>query len=572
MAAYGVRKLGGACALALVAALAATSPAIADGGGKDCAPVGALPDYLPAGPAHHDAYDAVSFFHKGPDGGNDEIKISGQVCKQEYDLKNGGQQQSNLEMQYNYRSQFDSLGAETTYKDDYETDAKLAKDGHETWLKVITDANLNEVHVTVVNLQPMKQTLIAPSGKDYRLLGHMPNYAVTSVDKSRFDEHAFLVHSDDGNNRSKVEGARYDIEYDIKKGAHPATPLEIATNYRNALKQIGAEILYAEDDESSTVARYDDHGQAIWMQIDTDGDSINIYTIEEKAFQASIKPPDASAMKTALDKDGHIALYIHFDFDKATLRPDAAPIIAQVVSLLQDNPDLRLSVEGNTDNIGGHDYNVKLSKDRAASVVAELVKAGIAADRLKSSGNGPDKPITDNDDSMGRAKNRRVELVKLASAAPAAKAGPAATTGVAATAVASSGAVFAGTWQADLHTLPPQQPPLKSQTLAIAPIAGGYSTKQTNVQLDKDGGTSTVTIGGKILPNGKPFKGGMGETRSCKNVNATTIECTVAMGPTHADETYALSAGDKTLTDTLKVKGPDGKEHAMATVYKKAAS
>ncbi|MGH8539211.1 MAG: OmpA family protein, partial [Stenotrophobium sp.] len=101
-----------------------------------------------------------------------------------------------------------------------------------------------------------------------------------------------------------------------------------------------------------------------------------------------------------------------FDFDKATLRPDAAPIVAQVVALLKDNPALKLSVEGNTDNVGGHDYNVKLSQQRAAAVVAELVKAGIAADRLKAAGNGPDKPIADNASSRGRAKNRRVELVK----------------------------------------------------------------------------------------------------------------------------------------------------------------
>ncbi len=136
-------------------------------------------------------------------------------------------------------------------------------------------------------------------------------------------------------------------------------------------------------------------------------------TIEVKSFAATIQPPTADAMKAALDKDGHLALYVHFDFNKATLRPDAKPIIDQVIALMKNNPDLKLEIDGHTDSIGGHDYNMKLSQDRAASVVAAVVKGGIDAGRLKSAGFGPDKPIADNAKPEGRAKNRRVELVKI---------------------------------------------------------------------------------------------------------------------------------------------------------------
>ncbi|MGH8041966.1 MAG: OmpA family protein, partial [Rudaea sp.] len=230
--------------------------------------------------------------------------------------------------------------------------------------------------------------------------------------KVHFDQHKFRVHSADGDNDVNVQGTRFDLTYDLKKGAPEVSNIEILENYRSALKTLGATALSSGDHE--IVARYDDHGQAIWMQIDADSNlnEVVIHVIEEKAFQATIKPPDAGAMKTALDKDGHVALYINFDFDKATLRPDAAPIVAQVVALLKGNPGLKLSVDGNTDNVGGHDYNVELSQQRAAAVVAALVKSGIAAGRLKSAGYGPDKPIADNDSSRGRAKNRRVELVK----------------------------------------------------------------------------------------------------------------------------------------------------------------
>ncbi len=118
-------------------------------------------------------------------------------------------------------------------------------------------------------------------------------------------------------------------------------------------------------------------------------------------------------MKAALDKDGHIALDVHFDFNKATLRPDAKPIIDQVVALMKNNPGLKIEIDGHTDNIGSHDYNVKLSQERAAAVVAAVVAGGIDAGRFKSAGFGPDKPVADNTKEEGRAKNRRVELVKI---------------------------------------------------------------------------------------------------------------------------------------------------------------
>ncbi len=107
-----------------------------------------------------------------------------------------------------------------------------------------------------------------------------------------------------------------------------------------------------------------------------------------------------------------IALYVNFDFNKATLKPDAQPVIAQLVELLKRNPGLKVSIEGHTDNIGLHDYNVKLSQDRAAAVVAAIKAAGIDGSLLSSAGFGPDKPVASNDQEDGRAKNRRVELVK----------------------------------------------------------------------------------------------------------------------------------------------------------------
>ena len=125
-----------------------------------------------------------------------------------------------------------------------------------------------------------------------------------------------------------------------------------------------------------------------------------------------VEDPTAGSLKSQLDQTGRAVLYINFDFNKSTLRPDAKPIIAQVVKLLTDDPSLTLAINGHTDNVGQHDYNVKLSQTRAAAVVSALVAANIASARLSSGGFGPDQPIDDNGTEKGRAKNRRVELVK----------------------------------------------------------------------------------------------------------------------------------------------------------------
>ena len=107
-----------------------------------------------------------------------------------------------------------------------------------------------------------------------------------------------------------------------------------------------------------------------------------------------------------------MALYLNFDSDKATLRPDAQPTLAEVQKLLTDSPDLRLAVQGHTDNTSTPAHNQQLSEARAQAVVAALTAQGIAASRLQAAGFGQTQPRADNATEAGRAQNRRVELVK----------------------------------------------------------------------------------------------------------------------------------------------------------------
>jgi outer membrane protein OmpA-like peptidoglycan-associated protein len=137
-----------------------------------------------------------------------------------------------------------------------------------------------------------------------------------------------------------------------------------------------------------------------------------VSVLEKQAMQSSLGFLDATAMKKELDAKGRVALYINFDLDKATLRPDAQPIIDEIQKLLAADAALKLSIEGHTDSTGSADHNRTLATSRARAVLGALVGLGVDASRLSSQGFGPDKPIADNATDAGRAKNRRVELVK----------------------------------------------------------------------------------------------------------------------------------------------------------------
>jgi OOP family OmpA-OmpF porin len=136
--------------------------------------------------------------------------------------------------------------------------------------------------------------------------------------------------------------------------------------------------------------------------------------VESAAMESKMVTVDASAMAKDIAATGHVALYgILFDTDKTDIKPESAATIAEIAKFLKQDPTVKLYVVGHTDNVGGYDYNVGLSQRRAAAVVQELArKHGVAAARLKPAGTGPLAPVAPNDKEDGRAKNRRVELVK----------------------------------------------------------------------------------------------------------------------------------------------------------------
>ena len=112
--------------------------------------------------------------------------------------------------------------------------------------------------------------------------------------------------------------------------------------------------------------------------------------------------------------DGKFITYgITFDVGKAVIKPESMGEINRIVNLMNENPDLKFEVQGHTDATGNAASNQTLSEKRAQAIVAKLVEMGISADRLTAVGKGQTSPIADNSTDEGRAKNRRVEFVKL---------------------------------------------------------------------------------------------------------------------------------------------------------------
>jgi outer membrane protein OmpA-like peptidoglycan-associated protein len=118
-------------------------------------------------------------------------------------------------------------------------------------------------------------------------------------------------------------------------------------------------------------------------------------------------------LRKDLAAQGRARLYgILFDTDSARLKPESLPTLDEVVRLLKDEPSWSLVIEGHTDSTSTAAHNQTLSEQRAKSVQDYLTGKGIVAPRLSTVGFGQSKPVADNATELGRARNRRVELVR----------------------------------------------------------------------------------------------------------------------------------------------------------------
>lgn len=192
-------------------------------------------------------------------------------------------------------------------------------------------------------------------------------------------------------------------------------PAIVAREYAEVAKRQGGKLINQQEGSSGPFiyrfARAD--GGADWLVLKDNFEGYYTLLVVEEAQRESTVTISAQDMSNALKAEGDVALYIEFETAKAEILPAGQGVVKEIVTLLRNEPTLKVSIEGHTDNTGNAAENQRLSQARAEAVMKAVIAQGIDAKRLKSAGHGATYPIADNRKEAGRSKNRRVELVKL---------------------------------------------------------------------------------------------------------------------------------------------------------------
>ncbi len=262
----------------------------------------------------------------------------------------------------------------------------------------------------VIGAAQTKAAADAAGCQDHPLFTRMQNMRITTCRMSEFESFAFRTGK--GNQTTPVEGKRVEMRYQILPGNPPPSAIAIIRNHQQAIKAIGGTVLY--EDQRYTTLKISKDGKDIWTQVDTAWGGGYMLAIVEKQAMVQQVVASAEVFRSGLQAAGHVEVPgIFFDTGKSELKPESAAAVAEIAKLLKADAALKVYVVGHTDNVASLDLNVKLSQARAESVMRMLVSEhGIAAARLVARGAGPLAPVASNDNEEGRARNRRVELVK----------------------------------------------------------------------------------------------------------------------------------------------------------------
>lgn len=299
-----------------------------------------------------------------------------------------------------------------------------------------------------------------PGARDNPLLKRYDGSIIFQYSQKEFDEYSMalgkgLNPSGGGKSNEKeqmVEGKVTRISYVVPNGR---STLEVFRNYENELKAKGFQTLFTASKEDlgyefqrryegiySQVFEYSDfnsryaaaklsrpegdvyaavfvtgytYGTTADLKLEKNQTLVQVDIVETKPMEEKMVSVSAEKMASSIQDTGRIALYgIYFEFNKADLKQESAATLEQIAKLLSSDPGLKLLVTGHTDNVGSFESNRTLSERRAQAVVSELVTHySVSSERLFPFGVSFAAPAASNDTEEGRAKNRRVELVRM---------------------------------------------------------------------------------------------------------------------------------------------------------------
>ncbi|MBI3137934.1 MAG: OmpA family protein [Sphingobacteriales bacterium] len=244
-----------------------------------------------------------------------------------------------------------------------------------------------------------------------KYMTRMPGFKLDNCNLSEYSTYKFS-YLDLKNNRiyKEAAGRFYHLRYaKIKEEPRKFSGEQIRLNYHNAvLKAKGSSLSVRKD-----FFKMNQNGKTVWFTIenaeDSDDQGFDLFIVEVEDMKQDVEV----SMSEEIDRNGKFALYgILFDVGKSVIKPESAPALQLVIDYLNDNPAVKIHVVGHTDNTGVFTSNITLSKSRAKAVKDYLISKGIGAKRLLSDGVASLCPVSTNDTEEGRAKNRRVEIVK----------------------------------------------------------------------------------------------------------------------------------------------------------------
>jgi OmpA-OmpF porin, OOP family len=214
-----------------------------------------------------------------------------------------------------------------------------------------------------------------------------------------------------------AKGQQKDVEGELQQVGYAcpadASGLQIQRNAEAAFLQSGYRIVF-KDAYATTRFWLTAQSGPQWATLYSEGRGYNLTTVKTKPMEQSMQAANADGWAQQINQTGRVSVYgINFDTGKATLRPESESVLAEMAALLQKQPEWYMLVAGHTDTVGTDAVNVPLSRQRAEAVIAWLGAKGIDKSRLTAAGFGAKKPLADNTTEEGRAKNRRVDLVKL---------------------------------------------------------------------------------------------------------------------------------------------------------------
>ncbi|MFN7978549.1 MAG: OmpA family protein [Vicinamibacterales bacterium] len=284
--------------------------------------------------------------------------------------------------------------------------------GAEVWLDVGL-AEFQDPKLTMVRTgaAPRTHVLAAPPATPQPVADTAEWPFLTAMAGSTLENVATVDEPMDVTSGSEKEPHLVGRRYQVRQYTPPKSLSKLETElvYTAALTKAGWTVLPrvtgVAEGEGVVRAHYATGTRDLWVVIGRAADDSNT------GFGISLADVGADDWTAALAKDCRLPLYgVTFDFDKATLRAESAPLLQKAANALTANASVAVEVQGHTDDVGDDAYNVRLSGQRAETVRSWLAQHGIAATRLTAKGYGKTQPVVENSSDANRARNRRVEL------------------------------------------------------------------------------------------------------------------------------------------------------------------